>query len=126
MKTFATASLVTLVAALLSTGPMLASAGCFTSGEAYANKDAARSHVSNACYGYDGKRGAFEGHYAPGEIKNACVEVTPNQRIDMSVRNLNSREGFSLKNYDCSFRLAREIDACDRGSETEFAGWQFR
>jgi hypothetical protein len=126
IKASATTALITLVAALLSTGTAPVSARCFRSGMKYASKDLARFHATRACQGFDGHRGAFQGHFAPGEVKSACVPYAPEQRLKMSVRNLNSREGFDLHDHDCAFRLSAEINNCDRGSEIDVAGWRFR
>lgn len=63
MKT--TITLTTLVA-LLGVGIDTVSAGCYTSGDVWQDRDAARQHVENACRGYDGHQGAFQGKFAPG------------------------------------------------------------
>ncbi len=126
MKTFTTTALITLVAAVMSAGIDPAAARCFQTGAKYDNKDTARYHVARACEGYDGKRGAFQGRYAPGEVKSACVDIRGGKQIKMSVKNLNNGAARDLGDNDCTFRLSKEIDNCDRGSEKDWADWRFR
>jgi hypothetical protein len=126
MKAFATTAFVALVAIIMSTGATPASAACFTSGKRYASCDLACYHPSRSCQGYDGNCGAFQGTFTPGEVKSACVNVTPEQHVNMLVQNLNSPDSFDLGDSDYAFCLANKINAFDCGSQVDVAGWRFQ
>ncbi|GKT60911.1 secreted protein [Colletotrichum tofieldiae] len=123
MKT--TAVLASLTA-LMAVGIETASARCFQTGATYENKDTSKWHIQRACEGYDGRAGAFQGYYRPGEFKSACVTISGTQVIRMSVGNLNKNAGFDLADKDCTLRLQNEVNNCNRGSEHDVSGWRFR
>ncbi|KAL0939647.1 uncharacterized protein CTRU02_206257 [Colletotrichum truncatum] len=119
-------SILTTLTVLLGVGIETASATCFVTGASYENKETAKYHAKRACEGYDGKKGAFQGRFAPGEFKNACVNISGTQSIRMSVGNLNKNTGFDLGDQDCTLRLQNEINNCGKGSEHDVSGWRFR
>ncbi|KAF3001702.1 hypothetical protein E8E14_000313 [Neopestalotiopsis sp. 37M] len=103
-----------------------ASAGCYSGGDVFQDKENARYNAQRACEGYDGIQGAFQGTFAPGEAKSACVQGSPTQRYDMVVQNLNTGASFDLADADCTLRLQNEINGCDHGGESDISGWRFR
>lgn len=113
MKTF---NSLALLCALIST----ASAGCFSGGDSWQDKGAARQHAENACRG-----GAFAGTFAPGETKRACVQHSGTQRLDFVVQNQNNNAAIDLKDDDCVLRLQNEINECDKGGSSVISGWLF-
>ncbi|ETS75431.1 hypothetical protein PFICI_12375 [Pestalotiopsis fici W106-1] len=112
----------TILLAFIST----AWAGCYTTGDDFQNKDNARFNAQRACEGYDGNAGAFQGTFAPGEAKSVCVQGTTTQKYNMVVQNLNLDSSFDLADADCTLRLHNEINGCDKGGESDVAGWHFR
>ena len=121
----ATSTLATLLV-LLGATITPAAANCYTSGDVWQDKAAARWHVNRACRGYDGHGGAFTGNFAPGEAKSLCVQHSNTQKYNFYVQNLNTGQGFDLKDDDCALRLENEINGCDRGGDSTIAGWRFR
>ncbi|CAD0093722.1 unnamed protein product [Aureobasidium vineae] len=101
-------------------------AACYSSGADFVNKNDAIYHIARACGGYDGKRGAFQGNFVPGEAKTVCVNSPGNQKYDMLVQNLNTGSTFDLAGNDCSLRLGIIVNDCLRGGEDTVAGWKFR
>ncbi|KAB5559521.1 hypothetical protein GE09DRAFT_1220202 [Coniochaeta sp. 2T2.1] len=122
MKTTA----ISTILALLATGTTTANAGCYTSGDSWQDRGNARYHVERACKGYDGHQGAFQGVYAPGEAKSACVQGTGTLKYDFVVQNLNTGASFDLADADCVWRLENEINGCAQGGQSDVAGWRFR
>src|SRR5262245_28208213 len=112
--------------ALLGTSVDSVSAGCYTSGELWQDQGAARWHAERACKGWDGNQGAFQGWFAPGEAKSACIQHSGNQKFEFFVQNLNTAAGFDLGDADCTLRLHNEISGCGRGGQSDHAGWRFR
>ncbi len=119
-----TAALTTIIA-LLGVGIDSVSAACYDSGAVWGDRVAARYHVERACRGYDGKRRAFQGVYKPGETKSACVESGLG-KYNFRVQNLNRGASFDLRDADCVLRLHNVINDCERGGQSEVAGWRFR
>jgi hypothetical protein len=86
-----------------------------------------------ACKGYDGKRGAFQGTFGPGETKSVCVNIG-DDRVDMQVQNQNRGASFDLNDNDCAKELASVVTRCQGsvaagdsvGGEFQNAGWWFR
>jgi hypothetical protein len=115
--------LVALIA-VLGAGLPMASAGCFTSGDYWSDKDNARYHAERACLGYDGQSGAFQGWFAPYEEKWVCVSGPGNQRFDFRIKNENYNEGFDLDDFDCRDKLWNEI-SCNQGGRSTVSGWTF-
>ncbi|RYP45938.1 hypothetical protein DL768_007783 [Monosporascus sp. mg162] len=111
---------------LLGAGIDSVSAGCFGDGEIWQDKGAARWHVERACRGYDGNQGAFQGSFAPGQAKSACVQHSGTQKFEFFVQNLNPGASFDLADADCVWRLQNEINGCDRGGQSDISGWRFR
>ncbi|KAF4969165.1 hypothetical protein FSARC_3541 [Fusarium sarcochroum] len=122
MKTFVT--FVTL-SAFIGVYINPASAECFGSGDEWQDREAARQHVVNACRGYDGNTGAFQGVFAPEEYKRACVQHSPTQRLDFTIRNTNTNDAIDLGDDDCVLRLQNEINGCSRGGSSVVSGWLF-
>ncbi|KAI1151139.1 hypothetical protein F4825DRAFT_372935 [Nemania diffusa] len=54
------------VATVLSALVATVSAGCFTGGDIFQDKNLANYHAQRACAGYDGIAGAFQGYFNPG------------------------------------------------------------
>ena len=102
------------------------SAGCYDSGEVWQDQGAARWHIERACKGYDGNRGAFQGTFAPGEAKSACVTHSGTQKFEFMVQNLNTGASFDLGDDDCVWRLQNEVNGCSRGGSSDISGWRFR
>jgi hypothetical protein len=99
---------------------------CYTIGPTWENVNDAWYHMSRACKGYDGKRGAFQGYFSPSETKSVCVNGPGNQKYDMSIQNLNRNAGFDLDDGDCEWRMGQINVDCVRGGEYDYAGWRFR
>lgn len=121
-----TTTVLSTVLAILGTGVTTALANCYGSGDVWQDRANARYHVERACNGYDGHAGAFQGVYAPGEAKSACVQGTGTQKYDFMVQNLNTGASFDLADADCVWRLENEINGCDRGGQSDVSGWRFR
>lgn len=100
-------------------------AGCFSGGESWQDRGAARWHIERACKGYDGNQGAFQGFFRPGEAKRACVQHSGTQKFEFLVQNLNSRDGFDLGDGDCVWRLQNEVNGCEKGGSSDISGWRF-
>ena len=113
-----------LLAAVLSATSV--SAKCYSGEVQWDNKDTAAWHAGRACRGYDGKQGAFQGWFSPGETKHVCVDSGLGQRFDFTIINRNWDTGFDLGDDDCANRLSNEIYGCAYGGESEVAGWMFR
>ena len=122
MKT--TTALAT-VFAFLGLGINSVSAGCYSGGAEWRNRDAARFHVERACRGYDGKQGAMQGVFGPGQSKSFCI-TDSDQRLDFTIQNLNNGASFDLNDEDCVHGLEDEINACLNGGESIKSGWRFR
>ncbi|CAG8953232.1 hypothetical protein HYFRA_00003435 [Hymenoscyphus fraxineus] len=122
MKT--TSTLIALVA-FFGTSITTVSADCYTGGDFWQDKGAARYHAERACRGYDGHQGAFQGTFGGGEKKSACIQFSPTQAIDLSIQNLNGNSAIDLADADCILRLSNEINACDRGGDSTIANWRF-
>jgi hypothetical protein len=99
---------------------------CYTIGPGWENPNDAWYHMNRACKGYDGKVGAFQGFFSPLQTKSVCVNGPGNQKYDMSITNLNAREGFDLGDGDCEWRMGQINVDCVRGGEYEYMGWRFR
>lgn len=126
MKAVSTLVSITLLALNAVT---VVEAGCYTSGHE-GPLDTALYHLGRACKGYDGKQGAFQGWFAPGQIKSACVNEGKN-RYDMQVQNRGS-QGFDLGDQDCYNEFWLIASTCSAGTiktiggERTNAGWWFR
>ncbi|KAK4462949.1 hypothetical protein QBC42DRAFT_305195 [Cladorrhinum samala] len=120
-----TSAIFSSIVALLGVSPVAVNAGCF-GGELWQNPENARWHIDRACRGYDGKQGAFQGYFNPGQAKSVCVTVSSTQRINLFVQNLNTAQGFDLADSDCAFRLGDIVRGCPRGGDATIAGWKFR
>lgn len=116
-------SFQTLLVGLVSATSV--SATCFGSGVGWDNRNNAAYHAGRACRGYDGNAGAFQGWFAPGETKYACVDGGQGIRYDFRVGNRNFDTGFDLGDDDCAARLGNEIWGCDLGGSSTVAGWEF-
>lgn len=121
MKTF---SSIAFFAAFIGMSLKPVSAGCFTSGDDWQDRDAARNHVEHACRSPDGT-GAFQGSYLPGQAKSLCIQHSPTQRFEFRVQNTNTGQGFDLADADCVLRLQNEINACAKGGDSTISGWNF-
>lgn len=121
-----TATILTTLAVVLGASTDGVAATCYRSGDVFQDKGNARWHVGRACRGYDGNQGAFQGTFARGEAKYACVQGTNTQKYEITVQNLNNDAAFDLGDADCVLRLENEINGCDRGGESVVAGWRFR
>lgn len=120
--TTALATALTLLGASITT----VSATCYTDGAFWPDQGAARYHAERACRGYDGNAGAFQGTFAPGEVKYACIQYSGTSKFEFSVQNQNLGASFDLGDDDCVLRLENEINGCGRGGESSVAGWHFR
>ncbi|KAI1334271.1 hypothetical protein F5Y15DRAFT_421014 [Xylariaceae sp. FL0016] len=116
MKTFS--AVATLIAFF---GVNSVYAGCYSGGDAWQDAGAARSQAQSAC-----ETGAFSGHFAAGESKSACFQLTGTQRVDFVVQNLNTGSGYDLAHADCTLRLQNEINGCSFGGESDVSGWHFK
>ncbi|KAF2839476.1 hypothetical protein M501DRAFT_1057744 [Patellaria atrata CBS 101060] len=121
-----TTTVLTTLFALLAAGIDSASASCFTSGEVWQDKGDARYHANRAYRRFDGNQGAFQGFFAPGEAKRAYIQHSNTQKLEFFVQNLNIDAGFDLGDGDYALRLENEINGCDRGGQSDIAGWRFR
>ncbi|KAH0039401.1 hypothetical protein KCU78_g1307, partial [Aureobasidium melanogenum] len=119
-------TILTTLATVLGANIDGVAATCLGSGDVFQDKGNARWHVGRACRGYDGNQGAFQGTFAPGEAKYACVQGTNTQKYEITVQNLNTGAAFDLGDGDCVLRLENEINGCDRGGESTVSGWRFR
>jgi hypothetical protein len=124
MKT--TTTITSLVILLGAAVDSVSAAACYGVGADFINKNDAIYHIGRACNGYDGKKGAFQGNFVPGEAKYVCVNGPGNQRYDMLVQNLNTGKGYNLADNDCALRLGIIVNDCLRGGEDTVAGWSFR
>jgi hypothetical protein len=122
----------TILASALLAGATLignVSAGCYGAGLQLSIKDL-KWHAQRACSGYDGKRGAFQGWFAPDTYSKTCVEVGVGKVI-MEVGNLNRNQGFDIKDSDCTKELHKVIEECggpffSGGGRFDNSGWTFR
>jgi hypothetical protein len=128
MKTFSATALITLVAALMSAGigPASAAVSCYSGGAEFPNRENAKWHVKRACEGWDGNRGALQGHFDAAMTKIGCVEVERGHSLYMTVTNLNTRAGFDLADGDCTYQMSRIVTACLHGGVEDQSGWRFR
>ena len=110
--------LVPLIA-FLGAGIDSVSATCF-GGERWENRGLARREAERECL-----QGAFQGVFAPGQVKSICLPYTTEQSVTFSVRNLNTTASFDLADADCVLRLHNEINLCDQGGQSDVAGWRF-
>ncbi|KAK3331373.1 hypothetical protein B0H66DRAFT_445495, partial [Apodospora peruviana] len=94
------------------------SAKCYGSGDAWQDKDLARSNAQRAREGYNGNAGAFQGEYKPAEVKSLRVQGTGTQRFDFSVRNLNSGESHDIVDAVYTFHHENEINGYDMGGSS--------
>lgn len=109
---------------------------CYDSGHIARIKDL-EHHSERACQGYDDdngvhRQGAFQGFYGPNERKTACVNVG-NNRINMEVQNLNTKQGFDIDDVDCVAEFWDIPAKCwvieeedSRGGVAVESGWYFR
>jgi hypothetical protein len=109
-------------AAVISSPPV----SCYTIGPTFLDNNDAWYHMNRACKGYDNKAGAFQGFFSPLQTKSVCVNGPGNQKYDMSITNLNAREGFDLGDGDCEWRMGQINVDCVRGGEYDYKGWRFR
>ncbi|KAL4724358.1 hypothetical protein ACLX1H_008972 [Fusarium chlamydosporum] len=105
------------------------SAGCYGVGLQLSKSDL-RWHAQRACEGYEGKRGHFQGWFAPDTYSKTCVEVGVGKLI-MEVGNLNKNQGFDIKDSDCTKELHAIIEKCGgpfftSGGRFDNSGWTFR
>ncbi|KAK3956155.1 hypothetical protein QBC32DRAFT_331562 [Pseudoneurospora amorphoporcata] len=113
---------------LIALGSMLlavqdVSAGCYTSGDKWPNKEEARRFVIDAC---NNQGGMFTGTYSKGQTKAMCPRSN-GLGLLFEVQNLTPNEGQSdLNNAECTVRLENEINGCDRGGQSTISGWRFR
>ncbi|KAG9663985.1 hypothetical protein KCV03_g10276, partial [Aureobasidium melanogenum] len=121
-----TTTILTTLAVILGANIEGVVADCFGGGDVFQDKGNAKWHVGRACRGYDGNQGAFQGTFAPGEAKYACVQGTNTQKYEITVQNLNTGAAFDLGDGDCVLRLENEINGCDRGGESTVSDWRFR
>ena len=117
-------TIITSIFALLGAGITTVSATC-QGDQVWQDKAVARWHAERACNGYDGKQGALQGVFAPGEAKRACVPYTTTQTANFLVQNLNLGESFDLADADCVLRLHNEINDCPGRGDSEYFGWRF-
>ena len=103
----------------------LASAGCYSSGSTFPNRDEALSFVHDACYN---NGGMFTGQYSPGQTKSMCPhsKYSGNANVKFEVENQNKNAGFDLGDDDCVKRLYSEIDSCSWGGESSYSGGRFK
>lgn len=97
---------------------VLALPGCYGFDSQWGEGDQAEFHTRRACEGYDGKMGAFQGVFRPGEKKSACVNDGSGNRFNMEVRNENTKASLNLGDKDCTKEFKSIIDNCGYG----FAG----
>ncbi|PVH87869.1 hypothetical protein DL98DRAFT_581103 [Cadophora sp. DSE1049] len=104
-----------------------AHAACYGSGQVL-DKANANYHTKRACQGYDGNKGAFQGNFAAGENKQACINNDPGVggHLILAVKNLNQNAGFNLDDADCFKEFGILIALCNRGGTGTVAGWFFR
>jgi hypothetical protein len=120
MKT--TTVLVTLIA-VLGAGIDSVSATCFSGKpwrEFWEDRELARMLAEREC-----RQGAFQGVYAPGQVKSICLPYTTRMSVTFSVQNLNTVASLDLADDECVLRLHNEINLCDRGGQTDVSGWRF-
>ncbi|KXJ87077.1 hypothetical protein Micbo1qcDRAFT_179328 [Microdochium bolleyi] len=120
-------------AALLS-GTASANYECWWGG-ALALTGTVKYHAERACKGYDGKKGAFQGWFAPGESRKVCVNNLA-ERIAFEVVNENRNQGFDLDDNDCYKEFEELVDKCTRkwqgigdftnGGRGSTSGWFFK
>jgi hypothetical protein len=124
MKATILATLITFLGVSIDS----ASANCYNSlGYSWDDRDNAQYHVNNACRGYDGNQGAFQGVFAPGETKYVCVNgKLSDWKYEFSIKNENNDASFDLGDDDCATRLGNEIWGCAYGGESSVSGWHFR
>ncbi|KAF9760873.1 hypothetical protein IL306_004082 [Fusarium sp. DS 682] len=116
---------ITLLCAFISLSLKPVSAGCFSGGDEWQDRAAARQHVVNACKGFSGNTGAFQGTFAPGEAKHACVQHSPTQELDFTVQTKNTNAAIDLGDDDCVLRLQNEINSCAHGGSSVISDWLF-
>ncbi|KAK3996565.1 hypothetical protein QBC44DRAFT_402095 [Cladorrhinum sp. PSN332] len=121
-----TTAIFSSLVALLGVSPVAVMAGCYTGGDDWQDRGAARWHIERACKGYDGKQGAFQGFFNPGQAKSACIQHSGTQKFDLFVQNLNTGAGFDLGDNDCVLRLQNIVNGCAKGGQDDISGWRFR
>jgi hypothetical protein len=123
----AATSIILLTTALTASVSAL---GCYGGGQDIRAEDLIY-HSGRACRGYDGKPGAFQGTFGPGETKSVCVDIGGN-RVDMQVQNQNGGASFDIRDDDCAKELANVVYSCQYdtsnswGGEFQNSGWWFR
>ncbi|KAK5680345.1 hypothetical protein LTS10_007272 [Elasticomyces elasticus] len=119
-----TSTVLIAVAGVVLSNLQGATAGCYTSGDAWASSfQDARNAAFDHCYG-----GVFKNFFGPGETKSACRNSGSGYKADFEVQNLNTKNGFYLDMNDCYFGLLNEIEGCSRGGDSVNGAslWRFR
>lgn len=108
-------------------------------GDQLTSYDEAAYHIHRACYGYDGKTGAFQGYYPAHNDKTVCVQLNNggdgiHHKLDMQIRN-DGNNGYGLNPADCEKRLSDILtivgcqgfyDRATWGGEWTGYGWFYR
>lgn len=92
---------------------------CYRSGHAFYSASM-RVHAENACKGWSGNKGAFQGTFKPGEKKSVCVaNADPNTHLVMEVRNEDESRSWDINDNDCYKEFLALINDCNYD---DFAG----
>ncbi|RGP81159.1 hypothetical protein FLONG3_696 [Fusarium longipes] len=123
----------TFLTGLLATGATLLNtvdAGCYNGGRSM-TAILLKYHAQRACEGYDGKQGDFQGYFPANSFRRTCVNLEGG-RVLMEVGNLNTRDGFDIKDSDCTKELQAVVNKCpqlglsSQGGRFDSSGWTFR
>lgn len=139
-----TMKFITLFATTLALGfidgSAAASNSCYDSGHRF-SPGPMYVHAKNACEGWSGNRGAFQGSFGPGQTKSVCVANAganagnTDTHLVMEVRNEDTGRSWDLNDADCTKEFYNLIEACtvgdfsggqSRGGTRQNSGWWFR
>jgi hypothetical protein len=112
------------LAVIASINAEVAMARCFVWGYS-GDKEEAKGWIRDACYK---QNGMFTGGFAPGQTKWMCPKskYTNLGKTKFEVQNQNTKQSFDLGDDDCYNSLRSEIEKCQWGGESSYAGWRFR
>ena len=96
------------------------SAGCYTSGQEWGDRDAAKSVLHDAC-------GSMNGLFASGEVKRQCRNMPSGQNSYVfEVQNMDFDGQESITFDDCYNYISRQINGCSRGGDETIYPMRYR
>ena len=103
----------------------LVSAGCYSGGEVWPDKQDAINKLDAVCAG-------LQGTYTTGQGRGKCVNgpAGKNVRYDFHVTRfigpVKDTRGLELSKSECIDGLKKEITGCDHGGDTKYTNWEYR